>query len=131
MAVTLATSVVSARAEALRTLLNTGAAGAKIKIYSGDGPGGPDATATGTLLAEVPVTYPIPAATAGVLRLTPSADATVITNGVAGWARVVNSAGAALLDLVCGTDGSGADLILSSQSLFQGGSVRVTLFTIA
>lgn len=120
--------LVTARAEAVRSLLT--AAAASLRIYTGAAPASPETSAPGTLLATVSFLTAVPAPVAGVLTLTAAGDTTVTTSGVAGWARLTTGSGAALLDMSVGIAGSGAEVVVTTTQLFQGGFVHVNSLTL-
>jgi hypothetical protein len=97
-----------------------------LRIYSGTRPatGG---TAT-TQLAQLPLSATAGTVSGGVLTFAAiTADAAADATGTATWARLVTSAGAAVVDLSVGT--SGADINFDSVSFVSGGNVAVTSLT--
>lgn len=126
MALTLATSVASALADAITTAADAGASAATLKVYTGSKPATVETGATGTLLATFTLADPVAAAaSAGIATwdFSPAVTATVAATGTAGWFRVADSTGAGVLDGTVGT--SGADMTVSSTSWTSGGLVSL------
>jgi len=121
MAVTLSTSARNAQADATIGLLDAGSGPGTIKLYTGGKPASPEAAATGTLLATV--VLPDPASTAasnGTDTIIDPASVTYVASGTAAWARLADSAGNAVMDvLVSDTAGTG-DIKLSSTTAAPG-----------
>jgi hypothetical protein len=123
----------SAAANAAVDLVDAGAAGGKIRIYSGAQPAGPD-TAVGAqvLLAELTMdaTAAFSAASNGVKTLdaTPVLSTTGLAAGTAAWFRMLDSNNVAVIDGSAGT--SGTDLILNTTTISVGVTVEVTGGTI-
>lgn len=117
------TALMAAIDEAVRSLLVAGQS--RLKIYTGAAPASPQVAATGTLLADIVMSATVPVAVNSVLTITPTADATIVASGTAGWARLSTSSGQALLDMSVGLAGSGAEVVLSSVVLYSGGFVRL------
>lgn len=114
--------------DAVRALLVAGSS--RLKIYTGAAPASPQVAATGTLLADIVMSATVPAAVGSVLTITPTADATILASGTAGWARLSTSAGQALLDMSVGITSSAAEVKLSSVALYEGGFVRLPSLTL-
>jgi hypothetical protein len=117
MALTIAAASCAAMATALAT--NIGAA-ATIEIRTGSKPATPETAATGTLLATVAISGSF-TASSNVLTAADPAAASVVASGTAGYFRLKQSGGTAVLDGTVGT--SGADMNLSSTALVSGGTV--------
>lgn len=106
--------------------------GGTVKVYSGSKPASPDDAATGTLLATF--TLPTPAFGAAATKsatLNTVAATTGVADGTAGWCRFANSSATAQIDGTCGTSGSGAELILSTTAITNGGAVSALTGTIS
>lgn len=104
--------------------------GGKLEVYSGAMPtaGGPE----GTLLVSFTLGSPFaPAPANGVQSPTIPAPATAVADGVVGWARVTKSDGSTwVMDLTAGGPGSGAKVIMSTNSTVTGAQVSVQSWTI-
>lgn len=126
----ISTAVRNALADQLRALLDLGPGPGTIEIRSGVQPASPDDPVTGTLLATLTFADPCaPAAVDGVLTFSPiiedsAADAT----GTATWARILNGAGVAGVDVDIGV--AGATLIINTVNIVAGGPVRISFFAI-
>lgn len=115
-----------AAADAVCALAN----GGTIKIYTGSQPANADATATGTLLVTLNFSATAFAAStgAGVAAANAIAGANAVASGTAAWFRAYKSDGStAVFDGSVGT--SGADLVLSSVAITNGGNVAVSALT--
>lgn len=131
MTIHISTAARNAAANAAVDLLDGGSGAAKIRIYSGAQPAGPD-TAIGAqvLLAELTCSDPaFGAASAGVKTLdnTPVLSAAGLAAGTAAWFRAVDSANVAVIDGSVGT--SAADLILNTTAISVGVTVEITAGT--
>ncbi|MFD4258248.1 hypothetical protein ACFWR9_11605 [Streptomyces sp. NPDC058534] len=116
----------NAAADAITALVDAGAAGGKLQIRSGTQPAGPDATATGTLLAEVTLAATAFAASSGgsaALAGTPL-SVTAVADGTATWFRILDSAGVARIDGSVGV--SSADLVVNTTTVSTGLDVEIT-----
>ena len=124
MTVALATTLRTARADAINTALNAGAGAGLLRVYDGTRPstGG---TAT-NLLAELTLSDPASSgASSGVLTLSAvTADASANATGTATWCRMVDSDGTFVLDGTVGT--SGQDFNLNTTSITSGVQVSCT-----
>jgi hypothetical protein len=130
MTVFISAAARNAAADAITALVNAGAAGGKLQIRSGTQPAGPDAAATGTLLAELALADPaFTAAAGGVATLagTPR-SATAVADGTASWFRILDSDGVARIDGSVGI--SSADLIVNTTAVSTGLDVEITDGTI-
>lgn len=128
MTVALATSLRTARADAINTALNAGSGAGLLRVYDGTRPstGG---TAT-NLLAELTLSDPASSgASSGVLTFSAiTADSSANATGTATWCRMVDSDGTFVLDGDVGT--SGADFNLNTTSITSGVQVSCTSATI-
>lgn len=125
----------SAAANAAVDLVDAGAGSAVLRLYTGAQPAGPD-TAVGAqvLLASIPLPEPAFTLTApGVKTLqgVPLSD-TADASGTASWFRIVDGAGAAVID---GSAGEAADtpvpnLVLDTKVLTAGLTVQVNSGTL-
>ncbi len=124
----LADAVRSAMVDAAVAQIDTGSGAAILEVYTGSGPAGPASGATGTKLLSFSFQDPsFGAGSAGTATMdnTPAMTTTGLAVGTAGWFRITNPAGTAVLD---GTIGS--ELTLSSTSITVGLSVQITSGTI-
>lgn len=126
MTVFISTSARNAATDAITALANAGATGGKLQIRSGTQPAGPDATATGTLLAELILSKPAFAAAANgaaALAGTPL-SVNAVAAGTASWFRILDSNGVARIDGTVGI--SNADLIVNTTAVSTGLKVEIT-----
>lgn len=121
----------NAAANAIVDLIDGGAGAGLLKIYTGTQPATPnDAVTSQTLLGTL--TFSDPAfgdassgvATASAIAEDTSADAT----GTATWARIIDSAGNAVMDCDVGT--SGATINLNTTTVTAGAVLRITSATL-
>jgi hypothetical protein len=132
MAITISTAARNAAADAIVDLLDAGSGPATIQIRSGSKPATPATAATGTLLGTLTASDPAfgnasnGVATAGAITGDSSADAT----GTAGYFRVLDSNGLAIMDGTITVTGGGGDMTLDSVSIVAGGSINITSFTV-
>lgn len=106
-----------------------GASG-RLKIYSGSAPSSVNDAATGTLLADLPLSATFAgAAGSGQLEANSiTSDTDADATGTAGYFRLTTSGGTAHVQGSVGT--SGADLNLNSTAIQAGATVSVTSLTI-
>lgn len=131
MTIRLATATASAMADAVTAKVDAGAGAGTLKVYTGTKPATVETAATGTLLATFTLTDPAAAAAAAgvaTLDFDPDLSTTVAADGTAGWFRIADSTGTAVLDGDVGT--SGADLNFSSVTWTTGGTVTLTTGTL-
>ncbi len=122
MAIGISPTVRSTMATAILSALDAGAGAGKIRLYSGARPamgGSPT-----TQLAELTLSKPAGTVSNGVLTfaaITPdsSADAT----GTATWARIVDGAGATVVDASVTATGGGGDIQINSTAISIGQKV--------
>lgn len=109
-------------------LCDAGGAGT-LEIRTGSQPANPGTAASGTLLATFTLPNPaFGAASTGVATLNAVTSVTAAATGTAGYFRIKNNAGTAIMDGDCGT--SGATLNLNTTSITSGGNVSITSGTI-
>lgn len=100
--------------------LNTGAGVAAVEVYGDTRPASVvDAPGT-VLLVSIPLQTPPGSVSAGVLSLLPDDVGLILSSGTPTWARVVNRNGEGAFDMDVGVE-----CILSSGTLFAGGSVAL------
>jgi len=122
---------------AIKTDIDAGAAAGKLRIYSGAMPATPETAASGTLLAELTLSYAMGSITGSgaTLKLEFGAitqDSSADNTGTAGYFRVLRNDGTtAVLDGDVTVTGAGGTLQLNTTSIVSGGPVLVTAFTIS
>lgn len=118
------------RRTARATLLGTWLAGGTLKVYTAPRPDAADAAVgSATLLAAVTFDTPGGTVTNGVWTADDLPDVTVAASGTAVWARLADSAGAAIADVSVGLTGEA--VTLADVDLVAGGLLRVTACAIA
>lgn len=128
-----ANSVRQKTGAALATSIDAQATAGTISIYTGAQPSDPSQAATGTLL--VTISFAKPALTTadqfGSSGLAGGAaiSQTVAATGTAGWFRVADGSGNALMDGSCGS--SGADLNFDNISFVAGATCRIVTFALS
>jgi hypothetical protein len=116
-----------------RTDLGTAETEGKIRVYSGSQPTSANDAPTGTLLAEVDLDNPAfgdsGAVTDGVASLLGvPLSAAGITDGVAGWFRIVNRDLATVVDGEVGT--TDAEMIVNTTSVGTGVTFEILSLTV-
>jgi hypothetical protein len=104
-----------------------------VRIYTGSQPAGPGSSATGDLLVEIDLNDPaFAAASSGVatLDVDPVPTGTGVDDGTAGWFRLLDSAGTAILDGTVTATSGGGDLELATTTISVGLTVEITAGTI-
>lgn len=133
MTLRIGTSVRNAMAAAVSATVDGGSGAAKIRVYSGSQPANPAATATGTLLLEMPMNDPsFGSPSTGVITavVSPAVTDDGIADGTAGWFRVLDSNNVALIDGAVTATGGGGELTLSTVTITTGLTVTLTSLTI-
>jgi len=131
MTTRIATATRNAMAAAAAALVDAGSGPGTIEVRTGAQPATPADAATGTLLVTFTLNDPAyTGPTVGVMDLdvTPAIQANPVATGTAGWFRLKDSTGAAVLDGACGT--SGAQLNLTTTALETGVQVSIASGTI-
>lgn len=132
MATRLPTAARNAACDAVADLVDAGVGAGTIDVRVGSQPASANDAPTGTLLATFTLNDPaFGAAAAGVatLDVTPALTTNGLDDGVAGWFRMKDSAGATVLDGAVAT--SGAQLNLNTTTISTGVGVEITSGTIA
>lgn len=127
----LTNAAASAAADAIVDLIDGGAAAGTIKVYGGTIPTNAD-TAVGAQPLLATLTFTDPAfgaasngvATASAIADDTSADAT----DTATWARIADSNGGTIMDVVVGT--AGEDINFNTAAFVTGATVRITSLTL-
>ena len=123
----LATSARNAAVKGITDLIDAGSGPGTIKIYSGAQPATPNTAASGTLLATVGLGDPsFGAPSNGVVAGADPAAVNAVATGAAGWCRVADSDGNAVLDGDVTASGGGGFMQLSSTALTSGAPVDIT-----
>lgn len=123
----ISTSARNAAANAIAALVDAGAGPGVIQLRTGAQPATPSDPATGTLLATFTLEDPaFGAAVGGVatLDVSPIPSATAVADGTAGWFRMLDSTGAAVIDGTVGTVGQ--QLNLNTTTIATGATVQIT-----
>jgi hypothetical protein len=120
----------NAAAAAVVGLLDAGPAAGTIQIRSGAMPATPETAATGTLLATITLADPAAGApAAGVATITDPAPVTGVAAGTAGWARFLDSTGAAVMDCDVTATGGGGAITLATTTISVGVTVDMGAIT--
>ncbi len=130
MAWTLSTAVSNARRNAaltsVVTAIDAGSAAGTIQIRTGTSPG-PNAGATGTLLATVTLGDPSFGSVASQsASLNDPAAVTAVASGTAGYCRVLDSDANVIMDGTVTATGGGGDLTLAATAISSGQSIDIT-----
>lgn len=126
----LATTARNAAATAVVGLLDAGPAAGTIQLRSGSMPATPQTAASGTLLATVTLSDPAGGApSTGVVTIADPASVTGVGDGTAGWARFLDSTGAAVMDCDVTATGGGGALTLSTTTISTGVTVDMGAIT--
>lgn len=116
MALTVTAAASGSMASALATYIGSGAT---IEIRSGSKPATPETAATGTLLVTVSVPGSFTAAS-NVLSSADPAAASPAAGGTAGYFRLKQSGGTAVIDGTVTVTGGGGDMQLGSTTITVG-----------
>jgi hypothetical protein len=136
MSTRISTAAAKAACDAVVDLIDGGAGAGYVEIRTGSQPASVATGATGTLLGTL--TYSDPAfgnattaspsvATANAITSDTTADAT----GTAGWFRVYDSTGTAILDGSITATGGGGDMTLDNTSIVAGGTIALSSHTVS
>lgn len=131
--VNLSTAARNAAGASVTNLLNAGSLNPVgfMEIRTGSRPANPQAVATGTLLATLPLSNPAFGSwTAGsAIANTISPDTNVDNTGIAGWFRMYDRDGVAVLDGTITQTGGGGNLEFDNVSFVAGGTVQIVSLT--
>lgn len=117
----------NARLAATIAQIDGGGSAGTVQIRSGARPASPAVAATGTLLATVALKRPSFAAPAsGAAAVVDPDPAAAVAAGTASWCRVLDSAGAAVMDGDVTGSGGGGDIELATTALTAGLQVDIT-----
>lgn len=92
-------------------LLNAIGGAATLRLYTGSFPVSPDGPPSGTLLASLTGATPFGTVSGTTITAGPIAQSTGLANGTAGYLRILNSSGQAVVDLDVST-GSGTGAVI-------------------
>jgi len=125
----LSTTARNALADAIKTAIDAGSGVGTIKIYSGSQPATPQDAPTGVLLVTLAFGDPsFGSASVGVITANAIAQVNAVATDTAGYARIADSDGNAIMDVDVGT--SGCTINLNTTSIVTGGPVSITSATI-
>lgn len=100
-----------------------------LEIRTGSQPASANDPATGTLLCTIDIPNPaFNAASGGAITKAGTWSGIASATGVAGWARMKNSAGTLVRDFSVAE--TSADLIISDENITSGAAVTVTALTL-
>lgn len=125
MALALTTEIRNAHLNNIRDAIDAGSGEGVINIYDGTRPssGGAPTTLLGTCTFSKPSA---PDAVNGTLTFdTIEEDESADNTGTASWARMEDSDGNWVADMDVGESGSGAELILNTTDIVEGGPIRI------
>lgn len=133
--ITLSEVLRDARLDAVRDAIDAAGAAGALRIYPGERVGGPTTPPGQVLLAEPVFERPCaPDADAGQLTFFDLTGPTIVADGTAAWARIVDSTGAGLIDIDVGQAGidpgtgqpySSAPMLLDTLQLVTGQTLRI------
>jgi hypothetical protein len=120
-------AAVQARLNATLALMDAGATGAKVSMYTTPRPAEGAVITTQTLLAVI--VFPATAFDSwgtdeAILALPP--DILCVGSGSVNWARLTDSVDNFICDVDVGTVGSGAEIELTDLTVFTGGTLKTT-----
>lgn len=132
MAVRISTAARSAAADAIVDLVDGGTGAGTLRIFTGAQPANPATAPSGTLLGTLTMSDPaFGNAASGVATAAPiTGDSSADATGTAGWARIADSSGTAIIDMSVTVSGGGGDLQLDSVNIVAGGAINVTSLTV-
>ena len=130
MTIAFSTAVRNARGNATIAEIDGGADAVTLTgvmhFYTATRPASGVAITTQTLLASCELSEPSGTVSNGVTTFDPiSDDVAADADGDIAWCRIVDSDGAFVIDLDCGIDGSGADIIFNTITARVGGVVQI------
>lgn len=112
--------------------IDAGSGPGTAKIYSGTMPATPETAATGNLLAELTLSKPCGVVSAKKLTFSAiTQDSSANQGGVAGYVRIADSNGDAVVDGDVGVTGSTAVLKLNTTTISAGGPVLINSFELS
>jgi hypothetical protein len=133
VAISISTAARNAAVSSVAALVDTDVGAGTIDIRSGGKPAAVSDPATGTLLATVILADPaFTGPVNGVMTLdaTPVLATVGLANGAAGWFRMFDNSGDAVLDGTVSTTGGGADLEMNVTAISVGLAVQIIAGTL-
>ena len=112
------------RLQGVITFLALGIEQSRAHLYAGPRPsfGAPP---QGPLLASIVLDEPLGTVADGVLEITPTNEALILTTGEVTWARIVNGMGALAWDCDASDLQGNGELRLPTTTLYAGGYTRI------
>lgn len=114
----------NARLQIIADAIDAGAAGGKLKFYTGTSPGIANAV-TGTALGVCTFSVTCGTVSNAILTFSAVTDGTGLADGTAGYARVTDSNDISIVDLTVGAAGSGKEIIMTNVNIVTGGTISV------
>lgn len=133
MAISISTAARNAAVLAVAALVDADVGAGTVAIRSGSKPAAVSDPATGVLLATVTLADPaFTGPVAGVMTLdaTPVLATVGVANGAAGWFRMFDNSGDAILDGTVSATGGGGDLEMNVTAVSVGLAVQITAGTL-
>lgn len=125
--ISFSTSVKNARLAAIAGAIDAGDSPASFVVYSGTRPSPGAAVTDQVALATLEVPQPFAAdISSGVLTGAGFEEVMADADGEATWARLVDGEGGWVMDLDVGIEGSGADVTISSTTIYRGILTRIS-----
>lgn len=130
--VNMSTSLANALANAIKTQIDAGGAGATFKVYTGTMPAAPSAPITDqVLLGTLTASYPCGTVSGSTLTFSAiSQDEAADATGVATWVRIATNAGTAVMDVDASITGGGGAIQFNTVSIVIGGPLVMTSFSV-
>ncbi len=126
MSITITQAHNEARLAGTLVFLDTGPDHAKVRIYEGVRPAtAADAPTGSTLLVEIELGKPAGTIGSGTLVLNQLQNGLIAATGLSTWARVINGAGANVLDCDVDDGLNGGELVMAQRQLFAGGEAKM------
>lgn len=120
-------SLIARKAELLGLRDGLDVGGAKGLFYTNSPPALPDDATAETLLGTLTLASPSGAigntGTVATLTLTVPQTTSAVADGLIGWLRLTNFAGAGFMDLPAGLAGSGLPVIVNALQVYTGGQI--------
>jgi hypothetical protein len=124
----LSLQVRNARLSALASAIDGAATPGTLRVYDGKRPDPGDDLTGQTLLAEVLLPQPCAKSIAGgVLAFADIAPVLCRRSGTARWARIADGNEHWVMDVDVGVQGSGAEVELSTLTLYAGGQLQIAV----
>ena len=128
----LATTARNAACRAVLDLLDAGAGGGKLHVYTGSIPTSPQDDATGTLLATLTFASPLAFGSPSVGTAIASSiepDLDIRADGTPGWCRLTDGNDTVVMDCDAGGPLSSAVIKFDTDEFETGGTVRIAALT--